>query len=132
MSIIGIALVLSLSNGITKYISDVQEETLSNYPLTIQEATVDMDSMLNSMVESQEETKDHSRDKIYSNDVMSSMISSMSGDVKINNLKKFKEYLELKENVLKELTTDVQYGYSTVMNVYKADTKVGLNLQCQP
>lgn len=126
IGIIGIALVLSLSNGITKYISDVQEETLSNYPLTIQEATVDMDSMLNSMVESQEEPKDHSRDKIYSNDVMSSMISSMSGDVKINNLKKFKEYLELKENVLKELTTDVQYGYSTVMNVYKADTKEGL------
>lgn len=126
IGIIGIALVLSLSNGITKYISDVQEETLSNYPLTIQEATVDMDSMLNSMVESQEESKDHSRDKIYSNDVMSSMISSMSGDVKINNLKKFKEYLELKENVLKELTTDVQYGYSTVMNVYKADTKDGL------
>ncbi len=126
IGIIGIALVLSLSNGISQYISDVQEETLSSYPLTIQEATVDMDSMLTSMVESQEQKKEHSRDKIYSNDVMSSMISSMSGDVKINNLKKFKEFLELKENVLKELTTDVQYGYSTVMNVYKADTKDSL------
>lgn len=126
IGIIGIALVLSLSNGISQYISDVQEETLSSYPLTIQEATVDMDSMLNSMVESQEKEKDHDRDKIYSNDVMSSMISSMSGDVKINNLKKFKEFLKVKENVLKELVTDVQYGYSTVMNVYKADTKDAL------
>ncbi len=126
IGIIGIALVLSLSNGISQYISDVQEETLSSYPLTIQEATVDMDSMLNSMVESQEKEKDHDRDKIYSNDVMSSMISSMSGDVKINNLKKFKEFLEVKENVLKQLVTDVQYGYSTVMNVYKSDTKDAL------
>ena len=131
IGIIGIALVLSLSNGISLYISNVQEETLSSYPLTIQEATVDMDSMLSSMVENQENKKGHELDKIYSNDVMGSMISSMSGDVKINNLKKFKEHLEIKENTLKELTTDIQYGYSTVMNVYKADTKDGL-IQINP
>ncbi len=119
IGIIGIALVLSISNGISQYISDVQEETLSSYPLTIQETTVDMDSMVSSIMKEKDNKEEHELKKIYSNNVMSSVLSNMSGDIKINNLSAFKDYLEDKESKLSDLSTDIQYLYSTVMNVYK-------------
>ncbi len=126
IGIIGIALVLSISNGISIYISDVQEETLSSYPLTIQEANVDMDSVVSTLMENQENKKEHALDNIYSNDVMGAMLTSMSGDIKINNLKDLKAYIEDNESQFDPLVTDIQYVYSTTMNIYKTDTSNGL------
>ena len=125
IGIIGIALVLSISNGISQYINDVQEQTLSSYPLTIEEATVSMDEVMTSMLEQNENRPEHELDKIYSNDVMGSVFTAMSGDVKVNNLKEFKKYLEDNEEKIEPLVTDIQYSYQTIMNIYKGDTENG-------
>ena len=96
IGIIGIALIMSLSNGIQNYIDKVQEDTLSSYPITIQAEAVDMTSMMTSMmgVQAEAEENQHERDAVYSSTVMYEMMNSIvSADTQTNNLKAFKEYL---------------------------------------
>ena len=99
IGIIGIALILSLSNGIQTYIDRVQEDTLSSYPLTIEAESMDMSSMVSSMmgIHSPDEDGDggHDLDAVYSNNIMYDMMSSFaSAETQTNNLKDFKTYLE--------------------------------------
>ena len=83
IGIIGIALILSLSNGVQKYINKVQEDTLSSYPITIQEESVDMASLMTSMMEEQNSNTDHGNDgKIYSRNIMTNMLSTLSTKIK--------------------------------------------------
>lgn len=97
IGIIGIALILSLSNGMTEYINQVQEETLTSYPITIESQTVDMTDMMVSMMNSMNnENQELSEDKIYSSDIMTDMIKSMATQVRNNDLKSFKEFLEMR------------------------------------
>ena len=85
IGIIGIALILSLSNGVAKYIDNKEEEALSNYPLTIQKNTMDMTSMMTSMMESSKE--EYNDDLIHSNNILSNLLTSLK--TKTNNLKDF-------------------------------------------
>ena len=97
IGIIGIALIMSLSNGIQNYIDKVQEDTLSSYPITIQAETVDMTSMMTSMMGAQAQAAEnrHERDAVYSSSVLYDMINSfVSADTETNNLRAFKAYLE--------------------------------------
>lgn len=126
IGIIGIALILSLSNGIQLYIDKVEEDTLSNYPLTIEEAAVDMSSMMLSMMDSNTTSGEHGLDKIYSNNIMTDMMNAMNSGLTKNNLEKLKLFLESDESGIKNHITDIKYGYSTQMNIYKADTKDGV------
>ena len=125
IGIIGIALILSLSNGIQLYIDKVEEDTLSNYPLTIEEASVDMSSMMLGMMDSNSDNQ-HDLDKIYSNNVMTDMMNAMNSGLTKNNLEKLKLFLESDESGVKDHITDIKYGYSTQMNIYKSDTKDGV------
>ncbi len=125
IGIIGIALILSLSNGIQLYINKVEEDTLSNYPLTIEEAAVDVSSMMLSMMDSNGTGGEHELDKIYSNNIMTDIINAMNSGLTTNNLEKLKVFLESDESNIKNYITDIKYGYSTVMNIYKADTTDG-------
>ena len=59
IGIIGIALIMSLSNGIQNYIDKVQEDTLSSYPITIQAESVDMTSMMTSLMGVQAEIEEN-------------------------------------------------------------------------
>ena len=93
IGIIGIALIMSLSNGIQKYINKVEEETLSSYPLTIKKETVDIGSLIESM-SSNMENKTYDDDKIHSVNIMGDMLASFSNEVEKNDLKKLKEYFE--------------------------------------
>ena len=126
IGIIGIALILSLSNGIQTYIDRVQEDTLSSYPLTIESESMDMSSMVSSMmgVHAQDEGdgKQHDLDAVYSNNIMYDMMSSFaSAETQTNNLKDFKTYLE-GDNELSSHISSISYDYDLGMSIYAKDT----------
>jgi putative ABC transport system permease protein len=94
IGIIGIALILSLSSGIQEYIDDVQRDTLTSYPITIQKETMDMTAMVETM-SGHAEGEDHSDEEaIYSNDVMVDVMGTVTQEIRSNNLKDFKKYIE--------------------------------------
>lgn len=124
IGIIGIALIMSLSNGIQNYIDKVQEDTLSSYPITIQSETVDMASMMTSLmgVQAEAEENQHEKDAVYSSTIMYEMMNSMvSADRQTNNLKPFKAYLENDTSEIAPYISSVQYSYDFDMNLYAQD-----------
>ncbi len=126
IGIIGIALILALSTGFQNYINKVEEDTLSSYPITIEQESVDMTSLINTMMGmSENNSEEQEKDKVYSNDIMGDMLSSLVTDIASNNLQAFKEYIDDDKNGLKNLTSAVKYGYDTTLNIYKADTSEG-------
>ena len=122
IGIIGIALILSLSNGVQNYIDRVEEDTLSSYPITIEEATIDMSSMMNMMMGNSENKEEHGTDKIYSNDILNNIVTTMTTQIRANNLEKFKKYLDDSREI-KDLTNDIQYSYNIDIQVYNANTQ---------
>lgn len=120
IGIIGIALILSLSNGIQEYINKTEEETLSSYPLTISKESVDMSAMLESLAGNQE-VEEYNDDKIYSVNIMGDIFTSMTSEITKNNTKDFKEYLESDKTDIKDYVSDIQYTYNITMNLYKND-----------
>lgn len=126
IGIIGIALILSLSNGVQKYIQKVQEDTLSSYPITIQEETVDIASMMTSMMEEENQQTNHEEGKIYSRNIMGNMLSSLSSKLKTNNLEEFKKYIETENSTIKDNSNAIQYSYDLDLNLYKEDTESGV------
>lgn len=126
IGIIGIALILALSNGIQLYIDKVQEDTLSSYPLTLEETTLDLTGMMSSMMGENESNQPREENKIYSNNIMTDMLSAVSKGSTENNLADFKTYLESGGSGIENLVTDIQYGYSTQMNIYKSNTSGGI------
>ena len=127
IGIIGIALILSLSSGVQNYISRVEEDTLSSYPITIEEESVDMSVMLETLMGEMGSTdNENDEDKIYSVNIMTDIISSISQEVQTNNLTAFKEYLETEDTVINENSTAIQYSYDLDLNLYKSDTTDGV------
>jgi len=120
IGIIGIALILSLSNGIQEYINKVEEDTLSSYPLTIEKSSVDMGSLVNSLVEDSENKEKRKKDRVYSLNIMGDMFTAMTSQIKTNDLEKFKKYLENSKE-MKKYTNDIGYSYDVTMNLYKND-----------
>ncbi len=119
IGIIGISLILALSNGIELYIAKVQEDTMTSYPLTIEHQTVDMASFMTNIA-SDNSTK-HEDGKIYANNIMTDMMSMVTNEVTTNNLKDFKEFITSDERI-KELTNDIKYVYNFDLNIYSKDT----------
>ena len=115
IGIIGIALILSLSTGFHNYINQIQEETLSSYPLTLYDETADLTSALLSMVAEGEEKKD--TDIVKEQQYISTMFSSIGS----NDLKSYKAHLEENEEKVDELTTMVRYQYSVRPVIYTID-----------
>ena len=120
IGIIGIALILALSNGVNAYIARVEEETLSSYPVTIEEAGMDMSGLADDLMGKVEETPEETPEKIYSNNIMTEMMTTMVNGISVNNLKAFKEYLDNNDE-LKPYISDIQYSYSTDLNIYTID-----------
>ena len=128
IGIIGIALILSISNGVQNYINRVEEETLSSYPITIQESTIDLTSMIERLMGEQEENDNtsHEEGKIYSTDVMDEMISTLSSKIQSNNLAELKEYIDKGNNEIANNANAIQYNYDLNINLYKKDTENGI------
>jgi len=127
IGIIGIALILSISNGIDAYITGVEEDTLSSYPIQIEEATVNYTDLMLNMSGENTGKNPHEMDKIYSNDIMTEMIEVMTSNLTQNNLEAFRKFLEGGASGMEELTSGIQYKYSTPLNVYLADTSDGIH-----
>ena len=117
IGIIGIALILSLSSGVNAYITQVEEETLSSYPITIEEAGFDMNSMATDLMEENQLETNKDANKIYSNNIMTEMMSTMINGLSANNLEKFKVHLDKTEE-FKDYTSSIEYVYSTDLNIY--------------
>ncbi len=122
IGIIGIALILSLSSGVKGYISRVEEDTLSSYPLSIEEQTVDTSSMIMSLMTYDQKREEHELDKIYSGNIMTDLINTLAAQMETNNLEEFKKYLDNDKNNFKEYTTAIEYGYHIDLQLYKSDT----------
>ena len=120
IGIIGISLILSLSTGVNNYIARVQEDTLTSYPLSIESATADMSTMLTDLA-NQNKREKHQDKLIYSNDIMSSMVESMSSQIKTNNLTEFKKYLEENSDELDQYANDIKYTYNLDLQIYKKE-----------
>ena len=121
IGIIGIALILSLSNGVQAYIDRVEEDTLSSYPITIEQAGTDVSELITSLMGENQESKNHGTDKIYSNDIMNQMMTTMINGISSNDLESFKKYIENDGKSIRDYTSDIKYSYSTQMNIYTAD-----------
>ena len=119
IGIIGIALILSLSHGINKFIEKTEEETLSSYPLMIQKDSVDMSTVLQTL--SGNKDKEYKDGKIHSSNIMGDMFETISSEAKHNDMKSLKEYLE-KNKDINDYVSDISYGYNTTLNLYKANT----------
>ena len=119
IGIIGIALILALSSGIKTYIDQVQEDTLTSYPIQIQAEQMDMSSMISSLMGSQEESKQHPKDKVYASSVMYDLANSMNNSTIItNNLKKLKEHFESNDTNINDHARAIQYLYDVPLNIY--------------
>lgn len=126
IGIIGIAMILSISNGIQLYIDRVQRDTLSSYPITLQAESIDISSMVTSMTGNSDSAEHEDKTKIYSNDIMGDMINTMVKEVKSNNLSEFKKYIENDGSDIKSYVSDIQYSYDVPLNIYMKDTSNGV------
>ena len=126
IGIIGIAMILSISNGIQLYIDRVQRDTLSSYPITLQAEAIDISSMVSSMTGNSDSEEHEDKSKIYSNDIMGDMINTMVKEVKSNNLSEFKKYIENGGSDIKSYVSDIQYSYDVPLNIYMKDTSNGV------
>lgn len=126
IGIIGIAMILSISNGIQLYIDRVQRDTLSSYPITLQAESIDISSMVTSMTGNSDSAEHEDKSKIYSNDIMGDMINTMVKEVKSNNLSEFKKYIENGGSDIKSNVSDIQYSYDVPLNIYMKDTSNGV------
>ena len=123
IGIIGIALILSLSTGINAYIAQIQEETLSSYPITIEGESVDMTAMLSDLMGANrdEDSTPHEEDRVYASNVMFDLLNAMfNAQTTENNMRAFKEYLDNGGGGIAELA-QIRYGYNFSFDVYNMD-----------
>ena len=126
IGIIGIALILALSQGFQNYIDRVQEDTLSAYPITIKKETADMSGILGTMAESQE-IEHPIDDKVYSNSILVDLMDSYATTtVTTNNLRDFRSYVEMNRKDLEKFTSSITYSYGLDLQVYSPNTIDGI------
>ncbi len=119
IGIIGIALILALSNGIHAYINSIQQKTLTSYPISILAEETDLSAMMENLMGSSAQAGNHEMDAVYSNSVMYELINSMfAPEMKTNNLSDFREYLLSDENKIGDYTSAIHYSYQIPMCVY--------------
>ena len=125
IGIIGIALILALSNGIQNYINDIQRQTLASYPITIQKESTDLSAMISSIMGVQDQSGvEHEEGKVYSSSVMYDLMHSFSNAGKEqNNLSLFKKELidNYENNDLAGHVSSIQYHYDVNLNIYVKD-----------
>jgi putative ABC transport system permease protein len=128
IGIIGIALILSLSSGMQAYINDIQEDTLSTYPIQITSQAVDLAGMMSVMMGNN--TVDRSGrdpDQVYSNNIVTELMTSVSAQMSSNDLARFKTYLDSPAgDAIREQANTVQYAYDLDLQIYAADTSNGV------
>ncbi len=123
IGIIGIALILAVSQGMTTYINDVQESTLSAYPITLEATTVDVSTLMQAFMNVTQDGDVHENDAVYQKDAIYNMVDAMTNiEESENDLKAFNEFLlaEIKdpETELAKAVNGIQYSYDFDMLIY--------------
>ena len=123
IGIIGIALILSVSQGMTTYINHVQETTLSSYPITLESTTIDLSELMASMMGESDKDDDHDLDGIYKDPIIAELVTALSKiETNENDLKAFKKYLEEQIKVegskLQIGVSGIQYTYNMNLAIY--------------
>ena len=128
IGIIGIALILAISSGFSTYINKMQEDTLSTYPITIEEKSVDFTSLMMAMFldNSTSEDVDHDNDGVYSKDSISSVLNSVGQNLDSNDLNSFYIYLNENYEDIQDHVSAIQYTYDIGLNFY---AETGENVQ---
>ena len=124
IGIIGIALILSVSTGVNRYIDNIQRETMTSYPITIQEQSFDLNKIMDSAQESEKEAKSHKDLKaIYPDDSSIKGASSLTSSITQNNLTGFKKYLDNPKSEIHQYvgSMGIQYSYDTKFAVFGHD-----------
>ena len=127
IGIIGIALILSLSDGAQNYIAETEESTMGSYPLTIQSTSVNMASMMGSMMGSAAETAAQTVEEgtVSSRDLVTNMVTSVADGANENDMPAIKEWLESNPGGIEDITTAIEYTYDVPINIYSSDTADG-------
>ena len=123
IGIIGIALILAVSQGTTAYINHVQKTTLSSYPITLESEAIDLTSLMESFMGVGENKVEHGNDAIYKDPVIYELVNALSKvESSENDLKSFKTYLESEiekdESELKSAVSGVKYSYDLQFDIY--------------
>ena len=135
IGIIGIAAILSLANGVNSYIANVEEETLSEYPLSIEDQGFDMTSLMTMGMGAQGsssgsgDSQDAGQADGTSNDANggtvgeSKMVTGMFGSIGSNDLASLKEYLDNGDSGIDQYVNSIEYGYSITPQLFSSDTE---------
>ncbi len=134
IGIIGIALVLAISNGFNNYVNRMQEESLVNYPITIQTKTIDLQSALMSMFmpANDDKSKGHDKEKIYPREQLIGLFNSIGTSATSNNLEPFYKYLTEHKDELGEDLSAIRCSYNLGYEFYKNDETLNVNSNIQP
>ena len=128
IGIIGIALILSLSNGVNRYIERVERDTLSSYPLEIRESTVDMTDTLSGLMDLSEGEKVREEGKVYTGSRMTNLLSAWMNGITENDMTSFKAWLERPETGIEQYVSGIQYEYNTPLTLYRIDQEKPLQV----
>ena len=121
IGIIGISLILSMQNGVEAYITRVEEDTLSSYPIVIEETSTDFSDTITTLMGEKEINHATDENIVYSNDIVTKMMTGALNGMKKNNLTDLKKYIEQNRTDIKEFTSDVKFSYKTVLNIYNSE-----------
>ena len=123
IGIIGIALILSLANGVNNYITNIQKDTMSSYPISIEEQTIDLTSLMGNHQNVADDTANHKKDAVYGNSTDLEIASTMTSSVTTNNLTDFKKYLDDSKSEIHQYIGEngIVYSYDTKFSVYAKD-----------
>ena len=114
IGIIGIALILSVSSGVNRYINSVQRDTLASYPIQLQAETADLSALITSIMGANNKENDipHEEGRVYESTVMVDLMNSINGvQTDKNDLKAFKAYMEANPEIFDPHVSAVQYSY---------------------
>ncbi len=118
IGIIGIALILSLSNGVNTYIRNTEQETLSEYPLEITKSTFSLTSMMTTMTEENNDSNAEVKEK--------DVVSNMFGGVSQNDLASLKKYIDSGDSHIEDYARSIEYEYNVEPQIYLSDTSDGV------
>ena len=134
VGIIGIALILALSNGVNTYIKSMESDMLGNYPIQLQRESFDLNGMMSTRRQQapamqameSEGTSTPADGKIHSDTVITDSLQESQDFIKQNDLKSFKKYLDKHNADLKGAVSSIEYGYDIEPQVFRTDPKKGL------
>ncbi len=123
IGIMGIGLIMSLSNGVQSYITSVENDTMTSYPITIEDNTMDMSVLMGAMMDMGDERTGHDDDRIYTKNFANKILSSIA-QTESNNLTEFKTFLQSKDGeAFRSLAKAIEYDYDLTIHAYNPNAK---------